>query len=164
LTSIGATLITDATPPTVLGAFGGTTNVTVRFSEKVTQASAEAAGNYTVAGLTIASAKLQANGTDVVLTTIPQTSGTSYTMILGDKEGFFSSMPRGLVFIHLIMADIGHGTLDLAHSKSLSPGSPQPMFGLRPPKWRRQGGARRFFNRRLAFSPPPLAIVPTLFD
>src|SRR5258708_32007536 len=37
-----------------------------------------------------------------------------------------------------------------------------PIVGLRPPNGRLHGGARRlFFNRRLASSPPLLAIIPT---
>ena len=85
-------------------------------------------------------------------------------MIRGDKERFFSSMQRAQVFILLIVDDIGHAPLGIHIRKSPATGLPQPRFALPPPKSRRQGGARRFFNRRLACSPPRLARVPTLCD
>ena len=84
LTSGAATLITDAAPPTVVGAFGSPDlkGVTIRFSEKVTQATAETLANYAITGLTLSAPKLQANGTDVFLTTTVQTGSTSYTITI----------------------------------------------------------------------------------
>src|SRR6185369_13442659 len=68
------TVTPDVTLPTIVRAFGDAyfTSVTVVFSERVSQASAETVGNYSIAGLTVSSAKLSADGTRVVLTTSPQ--------------------------------------------------------------------------------------------
>lgn len=84
LTSTAATLTTDATAPTIVGAFGGVNrnNVTIRFSEPITQATAQATANYVINGLTVSSATLQANGTDVVLATSTQTANTPYTITI----------------------------------------------------------------------------------
>ncbi len=80
--SSAASLITDATPPSLVQVRGGAAgnSVALDFSEKLDQGTAETSGNYTIAGLTISSAKLTASGTSVVLTTAKQTAGTSYTV------------------------------------------------------------------------------------
>lgn len=82
LPSAIARVIFDQTPPAVVGALGGAdrTSVTIRFTEKVSQATAETLANYTINGLTLSNPKLQANGTDVVLTTTAQTENTPYTI------------------------------------------------------------------------------------
>ena len=71
-------MILDQTPPTIVGALGSPDgkSVTIRFNEKVSQATAETLANYTTTGLTLSNPKLQANGTDVVLTTTAQTAKT----------------------------------------------------------------------------------------
>jgi hypothetical protein len=77
-------VVFDQNPPTVVGALGSPDlkSVTVRFNEKVSPGTAETLANYTVSGLTLSNPKLQANGTDVILTTTTQTASTPYTLTI----------------------------------------------------------------------------------
>jgi formylglycine-generating enzyme required for sulfatase activity len=72
----------DAVPPTVKSAVGGGsyTDVTVIFSESVSEATASTAGNYSLSGGLTISEVLVLTPTSVRLTTPPQTPGTKYTL------------------------------------------------------------------------------------
>jgi hypothetical protein len=77
------TVTPDSTAPVVSQVFGTETlnQIVVRYSERVTAATAGITGAYGVTGgLVINAVALQANGTDVILTTTPQTPGTQYTV------------------------------------------------------------------------------------
>ena len=50
----------------------------------LTQASAEELSNYSIPGLTILSARLQADGKSVVLSTSPQAQGQTYTITINN--------------------------------------------------------------------------------
>jgi Bacterial Ig domain/Bacterial lectin/PA14 domain/Bacterial Ig-like domain len=67
-----------------VGAFGGADlkSVTIHFSKKLEKTTAETLSNYTITGLTLSNPKLQANATDVVLSTTTQTPGTAYTITI----------------------------------------------------------------------------------
>ncbi len=83
LTSGAATLITDAAAPTIILANGSPDlkQVTVTFNEKLNDASATTAANYSINnGVTVTSATLDASGKVVTLKTSNQTSGTAYTL------------------------------------------------------------------------------------
>lgn len=83
LTSGAATLITDATPPSLVHAFSGPANtqVTVQFSEPLNPQTATNFANYTfTGGLTVSAAKLSTDGKTVSLKTSAQTANTSYTV------------------------------------------------------------------------------------
>src|SRR5437867_1166172 len=74
----------DTTPPTLSRAVGvPSTTVSVDFSERVRADTANVAANYAITSsagnLTISSAVLSARGSNVVLTTSPQTLGATYT-------------------------------------------------------------------------------------
>jgi hypothetical protein len=77
----------DMIPPTLSRAIGvPSTTVSVDFSERIRADTANIAANYaitsSIGNLTISSAILSANGSNVVLTTSPQTLGTTYTLIV----------------------------------------------------------------------------------
>ncbi len=77
------TVTADTTPPTLVRLDGSATldRVTVSFSEPLTTASANNSANYAfTGGLTVLAARLQPSGTNVVLTTTPQTPGAAYTL------------------------------------------------------------------------------------
>lgn len=79
-----ATVVTDSDLPRVISAmrkFTNDTQVTVVFSELVTAATANAAGNYTVNGATVSSAVLAPDGKTVLLTVSPGFArGTAKTL------------------------------------------------------------------------------------
>jgi len=71
----------DNLPPTVVKVvWVDETHVEVEFSEPVEKASAEEVSHYTIAGLTVKEAVLQADGRTVRLTTSQPTPATSYTV------------------------------------------------------------------------------------
>jgi len=77
----------DMTPPTLSRAIGvPPTTVSVDFSERIRADTANVSANYaitsSIGNLTISSAALSPNGSNVVLTTSPQTLGTTYTLIV----------------------------------------------------------------------------------
>jgi hypothetical protein len=79
------TINPDFVMPAVLSVAGSKTlnEIIVSYSEAVNQTSATALGNYTASGgITLASATLSANLSNVVLKTSPQTSGTAYTLLI----------------------------------------------------------------------------------
>lgn len=81
------TVNADLTPPTLSRAVGvPSTTVSVDFSEPVLADTANVAANYaitsSVGNLTISSAVLSPNGSNVVLTTSPQTLGATYTLVV----------------------------------------------------------------------------------
>ena len=86
--SAAVTVTPDATAPTAVRAFGDLyfSSATVVFSEPVTQASAEQLSNYSIPGLTIFSARLQADGKSVVLATSPQNQGQTYTITINNIQ------------------------------------------------------------------------------
>jgi len=86
--SANLTIIPDTVAPTILSVLSSPTltNVTVAFSERPTQATAENTANYQIAGLTIVSATLLADGTNVVLRTSPQTEGQAYTLVVNNVQ------------------------------------------------------------------------------
>ena len=90
-TSLGATLITDSVPPTVVRATSSGspgTIVTVVFSEAVDPTTARVAGNYPIDnGLAVSTATLQPDGISVKLVTSAQTASTLYTLtVSGVKD------------------------------------------------------------------------------
>ncbi len=77
------TVTADTTPPTLVRIDGNATldRVLLTFSEPVTPAKANNSANYAfTGGLTVLDARLQANGTNVVLLTSPHTPGAAYTL------------------------------------------------------------------------------------
>ncbi|MGC8830009.1 MAG: PA14 domain-containing protein, partial [Verrucomicrobiia bacterium] len=86
---INLTVVADTIPPTVLGVDGGfvgTPNFLVRFSEKVTPATANNVNNYQIdGGLTIVSATLLPDGSNVVLrlNPLPQ-EGATYNVTIAN--------------------------------------------------------------------------------
>ena len=81
------TVIANTNRPTIVSAVDSSdfTHVTVTFSSAVTQASAQTAGNYSIAGLTIVSAVQSTNNAAVVvLTTSGQKEGTPYTLVVNN--------------------------------------------------------------------------------
>lgn len=80
------TVTQDATAPTVVSASGGGdfVSVTVMFSERMDQATAETSGNYQISGNVSVSAATLVNDTTVVLTTSRQTGGQTYTLTLNN--------------------------------------------------------------------------------
>src|SRR6266480_6365404 len=83
VTSRGARLTVDVTPPSVVRASGSSTfdKVRVVFSEPVDPASAANTAHYSLnGGLTISGATLAPGGTTVILTTSKQTTNAAYTV------------------------------------------------------------------------------------
>lgn len=85
------TVTVDLVPPTLSKAVGDSvfTNIFIKFSEAVTAASAQTVANYAVKdgsgnSLTVLTAKLAADGTNVVLTTTPQAEYTHYTVTVNN--------------------------------------------------------------------------------
>jgi hypothetical protein len=78
------TVAADTNGPTVLSVAGTPNKATITFSEPVSQASANATTNYSFSGgLTLTGANQDTNDpTVVVLTTGPQTLGTTYTLTI----------------------------------------------------------------------------------
>ena len=80
----------DTTPPTIasVSRYGDVARLQVTFSEKVTAATANVAGNYVLSsGTAVTSAVLQPDGTNVVLTTGAIPIGTSDTLtVTGVKD------------------------------------------------------------------------------
>lgn len=140
-TSLVAALVTDATPPGVVSATGGAgqNSVQIQFTEAVDQATAQAAGNYTIAGLAVSAAKLDATGRSVTLTTANQTAGTAYTVTVagvkdrfnntgGGTAGFQGATPIANRLLARIYRGIG-GTAVLNLTQSpLYPGSPTQVL------------------------------------
>lgn len=79
----------DTQKPTLVAASAtpGLAGVWVRFSEPVASASATLPSNYTIPGITVSAASLDASGTLVTLTTSSLTAGTPYTLhVTGVKD------------------------------------------------------------------------------
>ncbi|MCD6102321.1 MAG: lamin tail domain-containing protein, partial [Candidatus Cloacimonetes bacterium] len=77
----------DITPPTITSANAtSSTNVNLVFSEKVSQETAEVISNYSINGLTVLDANLQADSITVELTTSEQTEGEIYTITVNNVE------------------------------------------------------------------------------
>ena len=76
----------DVAAPIAYRAVGSPTfdKVTVVFSEAVSAASGTNVANYSISGLTISGAALAAGGTNVILSTSLQTTGTVYTVTVKD--------------------------------------------------------------------------------
>ncbi|MFQ3168023.1 MAG: hypothetical protein ACI8QI_000560, partial [Limisphaerales bacterium] len=88
-TEVTLTTVVDKTAPEVasISAVAGTLNqVTIAFNEKVSAATAESAGNYTIEGLTVNSATLGTDGKTVTLSTSQQTPGSYTVAITGVKD------------------------------------------------------------------------------
>jgi hypothetical protein len=98
LASAVAKVNLDQVPPAVIGALGGgdRASVTIRFNEKVTQATAETLANYTISGLTLSNPKLQANGTDVLLTTTAQSTNVPYVITINGIKDLAGNTATGL--------------------------------------------------------------------
>ncbi len=83
------TVIADTNRPALVSVVDAPdfTHVTVTFSRPVTPASAQSAGNYAIAGLTIQSAVQSTNNPAVVvLTTSAQKEGTPYTLVVNNVK------------------------------------------------------------------------------
>lgn len=80
---------TQAPEVTSVKAVGGDINtITITFNEDLDEASALAAGNYTIDGLTINSISINSDKTEVTLQTSEQELGTKYSVNIGDvKDG-----------------------------------------------------------------------------
>jgi len=74
----------DVTRPTLVSAVGNPdqTTITLVFSERLSTATAQNTGNYSLGGLAINSAVLSTNGTMVTLTTAPRVVGNNYTLTI----------------------------------------------------------------------------------
>jgi hypothetical protein len=87
-------VIRDTTPPTLVKAEGSGdfTHVTVTFSEPVSPETAELAGNYQIAGLTVDAATLDPiDDRKVLLTTSQQGEGVLYTLIVSGVKDISSA-------------------------------------------------------------------------
>jgi len=84
------TVTPDVTKPEIVGAIGARnlTEVTVTFSERLDQTSAETPGNYVIndGALNVTAATLSADLTKVTLTTAAQTLGTKYTLLVSNVQ------------------------------------------------------------------------------
>jgi hypothetical protein len=76
------------TPPVLLSATPDATftKVTLKFDKRVEAASAQNLANYSIPGLTISAATLDASGTGVVLTTSAQAEGADYTLTVSNVK------------------------------------------------------------------------------
>ncbi len=152
-------VIFDQTPPGVVGALGSPDlkSVTVRFNEKVTQATAETVANYTVNGLTLSNPKLQANGTDVILTTAAQTANTAYTLtingikdVAGNSANNLTAKFAGATLVpggvlHKFFDNVTGNTIDSLRNDPRYPDSPafttvEPRLEY-PPNGGNEGGS-----------------------
>jgi hypothetical protein len=81
-----ALVTVDVVAPIAYRAVGSPTfdKVTVVFSEAVSAASGTNVANYSISGLTISGAELAAGGTNAILSTGLQTTGTVYTVTVKD--------------------------------------------------------------------------------
>ncbi|MDB6053727.1 MAG: uncharacterized protein JWN25_1250 [Verrucomicrobiales bacterium] len=94
-----ATVVVDNTPPTItkVVAWYTQTRATVSFSELVDPVSAVNIANYSFTpALTITSATLAGNGTDVILATSAMTPGTTYTLTVNNVNDI-ASVPNTIV-------------------------------------------------------------------
>ncbi len=83
------TVIADTTKPTIVSATGSEdfTHATITFSEPMDQTSVQTVGNYTIPGLTVSAAnQVATDPTKVVLTTSPQTAGSTYTITVNNVK------------------------------------------------------------------------------
>ncbi len=138
------TVVTDTTAPTLVSALSSPTltNVTVVFSERVTIASAQNLANYSIAGLTIISATLQADNVTVVLRTGAQTEGQSYTLqvsgiqdraaapntIVPTSSPFGLAYAGGLVKVELFTGISGNAVANLTAAPSYIANAPNAVF------------------------------------
>ncbi|MCW5624231.1 MAG: Ig-like domain-containing protein [Burkholderiales bacterium] len=77
----------DNTPPTIAGTVGSCSNVTVTFSEPVTEASATNLAHYSISpGVAISNATLGADNRTVTLTTSALLPGTTYTLTVSGVQ------------------------------------------------------------------------------
>jgi hypothetical protein len=84
-TEVTLTVVPDTTAPIPLSAgaianSAGSQDVGIVFDEEVTKASAETAGNYTIAGGTVSAAHYLTNSPGVILRVTGLTAGTAYTV------------------------------------------------------------------------------------
>lgn len=79
----------DMTPPTVSVSANGPTAVTLKFAEPVDRSSAENPANYEIGGLQVTAARLQLDGTTVVLSTARPVPGQLYTMRVKNVRDVF---------------------------------------------------------------------------
>ncbi len=87
-------VLNDVFPPALLSATGSATldEFTLHLSELLDSESVTNPANYSVSGgLSVLSATLGANGRDIVLTTSPQTEGTSYTVTVNGVEDAYGN-------------------------------------------------------------------------
>lgn len=81
-------IVADVTPPDLLAvAPQNETNVQLTFNESLDEATAENPANYSINnGVTVQSAELGTNPSEVTLTLSPMVSGTTYTLNVSDVE------------------------------------------------------------------------------
>src|SRR5439155_12741548 len=98
--------VPDTTPPWATGVSATTNQVTVRFSEPISLASATNLGNYALNnGAVITSASLDANSNQVQLSASPLTAGQTYILSLGgiqDNSGNTITPTNITVFVLLL--------------------------------------------------------------
>ncbi len=109
----------DTASPTLIRAIGvPSTTVSVDFSEPVRADTATVAANYaitsSVGNLTLSSAVLSPNGSNVVLTTSPQTLGTTYTLIVNGVRDLSAASnqiaPNSVIsftILSFVLTDVG---------------------------------------------------------
>lgn len=85
---MGSGVSVDNTPPTVHKVEpNGTNNVQIKFSEYVSQSTAENISNYSITnGVTVQSAILQADGQTVLLNTSPLSEGINYSLNISNVQ------------------------------------------------------------------------------
>jgi len=91
-------------PPHVLAAVPDTTftTVVVKFDNRVQPSSAQNAANYTIPGLTVSAAVVDASGSNVVLTTSQQADGANYNLTVRDVReltGLNAIVPNPTSFV-----------------------------------------------------------------
>ena len=144
------TVTVDLVPPTLVSVIGDSllTNIYLRFSESVTAASAQEILNYSVTdasgnALTVLSAKLAADGTNVVLTTVPPAENTRYTVtvnniqdasshnnpIAANSQLAFTSWMFTPGFLKMQVYDVGGGNdLSLLTNNALFPNTVRETY------------------------------------
>ena len=144
------TVTVDLVPPTFVSVVGDSllTNIYLRFSESLTAASAQEILNYSVTdasgnALTVLSAKLAADGTNVVLTTVPPAENTRYTVtvnniqdasshnnpIAANSQLAFTSWMFTPGFLKMQVYDVGGGNdLSLLTNNALFPNTVRETY------------------------------------
>jgi len=104
-------VVSDITPPTIVSVEGHPKHakITVHYSEPVDSATATALANYAIdSGLTL-SAPVMSGAQDVVITTTPQTQGTTYTLTVNNVKDLFNNLIAADTKVSFLPATVASG-------------------------------------------------------